>query len=519
MKFSSSLRLEADVLIIGGGLAGCWAAITAAQTGARVIVAEKGYCGTAGVAASAGPGHWFIPPDGTLRRDAIARRLETAQGLGDADWMETIIDRTFRTLPTIASHYRYTQDDNGKVRYHALRGPEYLRALRQKALDCGVTILDHSPALALLRHEDTSIAGATGVSLKSGHDQWIVRSGATILATGGCAFRSHLLGSANNTGDGLLMAADAGACFSGMEFSAFFTIVPANTTMARTMIYSFARYYDAAGHELERPPGSHDNSFLARALKKGQVFCDLSGVPEDIRRQLPQISPNVPITFQRLGIDPFSQKFPVSLVGEGTIRGVGGIRVMDRHSGCGVPGLYVAGDVASREPVAGAISGGGAVNAAWALSSGCIAAEAAVAYTRRQRRSLKEPVTLPEYEAIAGGSTAVEHAVQCEMLSPNKQYFRTASSLKQSSQALEDAWEHLSLGDVHQAGARARLRHQELKALTAVARWCTASALARKESRGLHYRCDAESVAMPAHILSGGLAKPWTRSVPAKVPS
>ena len=516
MRHSTARQLTTDVLIIGGGLAGCWAAITAAQAGAKVTIAEKGYCGTSGVAASAGPGHWFIPPEGTLRRDAIARRLETAQGLGDADWMETIIDRTFRTLPTIASHYRYTQDDNGKIRYHALRGPEYLRALRQKALESGVIILDHSPALKLLRHEDGSIAGATGISLKSGQDQWIIQSGATILATGGCAFRSHLLGSSNNTGDGLLMAAEAGASFSGMEFSAFFTIVPATTTMARTMIYSFARYYDATGRELERPASPHDNRFLAEALKTGPIFCDLSHVPNDIRSQLPQISPNVPMTFQRLGIDPFTQRFPISLVGEGTIRGVGGIRVKDRQAGCGISGLYVAGDVASREPVTGAISGGGAVNAAWALSSGCIAAESAVAYIRKQRHSPKKHIPYPEYETVTQDYKAVEKAVQDEMLSPHKQYFRTASSLKESSHALEDAWQYLSAVQVHNTDPRAQLRNHELKALTAVSRWCTASALARKESRGIHYRTDSKTVNTPTHILSGGIAKPWTRSVPVE---
>lgn len=517
MRHAPSLRLETDVLIIGGGLAGCWAAITAAQAGAKVVIAEKGYCGTSGVAASAGPGHWFIPPEGTLRRDAIARRLEMAEGLGDADWMETIIDRTFRTLPTIASHYRYTQDDNGKVRYHALRGPEYLRALRQKALDSGVIILDHSPAMKLLRHDDGSVAGATGVSLKSELDQWSIRAGATILATGGCAFRSHLLGSSNNTGDGLLMAAEAGACFSGMEFSAFFTIVPATTTMARTMIYSFARYYDVAGHELERPASPHNNHFLAEVLRTGPVFCDLSRVPDDIRSQLPQISPNVPLTFQRLGIDPFTQRFPISLVGEGTIRGVGGIRVTNRHAGCDVPGLYVAGDVASREPVTGAISGGGAVNAAWALSSGCIAAESAVAYTRKQRRSLKEPIIpSPEYETVTRDHKAVERAVQDEMLSPHKQYFRTAFSLEKSSQALEAAWQQLSGDTVQNTNARAQLRQHELKALAAASRWCTASALARKESRGIHYRTDSETAETPMHILSGGITNSWTRSVPVK---
>ena len=113
MKHCPPRQFKTDILIIGGGLAGCWAAITAAQAGAKVILAEKGYCGTSGVAASAGPGHWFIPPEGTLRRDAIARRLDMAQGLGDADWMEAPTDRPFRTLPTIASHLRYIQDDDG----------------------------------------------------------------------------------------------------------------------------------------------------------------------------------------------------------------------------------------------------------------------------------------------------------------------------------------------------------------------------------------------------------------------
>ena len=457
-----------------------------------------------------------MPPEGCLRRDAITRRLDMLPGLGDADWMEAIIDRTFRTRPTIASHYRYTQDDDGKIRYHALRGPEYLRALRQKALESGVTILDHSPALRLLRHEDGRIAGAAGVSLKAGPDQWMIQSGATILATGGCAFRSHLLGGSNNTGDGLLMAAEAGACFSGMEFSAFFTIVPATTTMARTMIYSFARYYDASGHELERPESPHDNRFLAAALKTGPIFCDLSRVPDDIRGQLPQISPNVPLTFQRLGIDPFTQKFPVSLVGEGTIRGVGGIRVTDRQAGCGIPGLYVAGDVASREPVTGAISGGGAVNAAWALSSGCIAAESAVAYARKQRHALKEHFPPPKSETITRDSKAVEQAVQNEMLSPHKQYFRTALSLEKSSQTLEAAWQQLSTDTVEDTEARAQLRQHELKALTAVSRWCTASALARKESRGTHYRDDSETADSSTHILRGGTTTPRSRSVPVK---
>ncbi|WP_204350408.1 FAD-binding protein, partial [Klebsiella pneumoniae] len=65
-----------------------------------------------------------------------------------------------------------------------------------------------------------------------------VVAGATILATGGTSFLSHLLGSRNNTGDGYLMAAEAGASLSGMEFTAVYTVAPKHSTMTRTMSYA-----------------------------------------------------------------------------------------------------------------------------------------------------------------------------------------------------------------------------------------------------------------------------------------
>ena len=44
--------LSADVLVIGGGLAGAWAALSAAEQGAGVVLVDKGYCGTSGVTAT-----------------------------------------------------------------------------------------------------------------------------------------------------------------------------------------------------------------------------------------------------------------------------------------------------------------------------------------------------------------------------------------------------------------------------------------------------------------------------------
>ena len=72
-----SVESDADVLVIGGGPAGTWAAISAAERGARVVLADKGFCGTSGATAAAGTGVWYVDPDPVLREAAMANR-ETA---------------------------------------------------------------------------------------------------------------------------------------------------------------------------------------------------------------------------------------------------------------------------------------------------------------------------------------------------------------------------------------------------------------------------------------------------------
>jgi len=59
----TGLELTTDVLVVGGGPAATWAALKAAQAGADVVLADKGYCGTSGATASAGTGVWYVPPE------------------------------------------------------------------------------------------------------------------------------------------------------------------------------------------------------------------------------------------------------------------------------------------------------------------------------------------------------------------------------------------------------------------------------------------------------------------------
>ncbi len=82
-------------------------------------------------------------------------------------------------------------------------------------------------------------------------------------------------------------------------------------------------------------------------------------------------SPTSSLPLDRLGIDlSFTERFPVTLRYEGTVRGVGGLSI-DPRGATGVPGLFAAGDAASRESLVGATSGGGGPNATWAIASGC----------------------------------------------------------------------------------------------------------------------------------------------------
>jgi len=105
--------LETDVLIIGGGMAAAWAGIGAAREGASVLIVDKGFMGTSGVTATAGPGHWWVPPDPGAREAAIEKRYQAGLGLADRAWMARAIDVTWRTLPTLTGYYPFQPGATG----------------------------------------------------------------------------------------------------------------------------------------------------------------------------------------------------------------------------------------------------------------------------------------------------------------------------------------------------------------------------------------------------------------------
>ncbi|MGF9713742.1 pyridine nucleotide-disulfide oxidoreductase, partial [Paenibacillus naphthalenovorans] len=61
---------------------------------------------------------------------------------------------------------------------------------------------------------------------------------------------------------------------------------------------------------------------------------------EDIKVAMRHAQPNFFLAFDRLGIDPFQERFPITLRFEGTVRGTGGINLIDESCATKVPGLY-----------------------------------------------------------------------------------------------------------------------------------------------------------------------------------
>lgn len=493
------IQLQADVLVIGGGPSGTWAAVTAAQGGARVVLVDKGYCGTSGATAPSGTGVWYVNPAEDEREQAMKSREALGGYLADRGWMKRVLDRTYTNTNQIAAWgYPFPTDGAGVSHRRSLQGPEYMKLMRRQVQKAGVRILDHSPALELLADEH-GVGGAVGINNQT-KESWRVDAAAVVIATGGCAFLSKALGTNVLTGDGYLMAAEAGADFSGMEFSTAYSLAPAFSPVTKSAFYTWATFYYEDGKVIEGAGSQRGRSIIAKTLLTQPVYACLDKADEELRKAMREAQPNFFLSFDRLGIDPFTQKFPITLRFEGTVRGTGGIRIVDESCATKVPGLYAAGDAATRELICGGFTGGGSHNAAWAMSSGYWSGEGAARYAQQQGAAassgrrvqlLSERTGIPTTASPREGavdSSEVVRAVQDEVFPYDRNWFRSGAGLEAGLARLNGVWDELKQGIGAGDGNVVRVR--EAAAMTATARWMFISALARTETRGMHRRED-----------------------------
>jgi len=502
-------EFETEVLVLGGGPAGAWAAVSAATAGARVALVDKSRCGASGPTACGTTSLWNIPP-GPARDDAVRRSYAHGGGLAEPEWMLRVLDETHRRAEQLVQWgYRFPGEGSGpNARGTSLRivldGGSYLRRMRRSLLEAGVRILDHHPALQLLVDRDGVVAGAVGVQLHNGFRPWTIGAGAVVVATGGCAFLSGGAGTDVDTGDGLLLAAEAGAELSGMEFSSAYGLAPVlpsprDAAFAPGLALHFATLYDESGAEIT----GHRSAAFAAIADGRRIYAALDDVPYPVRRWL-----------SRQGLVDRTRRVPLRAVLEGTVRGTGGLRIAGADCATTVAGLYSAGDVTTREPITGAVSGFGGQGGAWAIASGVWAGKGAVRFARG--RGLTGPVR----EVVGAGLNpvtridprAVVGLVQEHTLPLRRSYWRSAGSLRDSIAELDAMWPGAAF-DLGGFGVD-RLRARQAAALLAVARWTKYSALARTESRGMHRRTDHPGAAADwrVRLTSGGLDTVWVRS-------
>lgn len=483
-------QITTDVLVLGGGPAGAWAAWNAASQGAQVILADKGYLGTSGATAPGGTTLLVIPPVAELRDAAVESRLRAGGYLSENAWIHRVLDQVEQNLAQVEEWgYPFPKDQDGNPLRTHLHGPEYMKLMRRVVRKAGVKIWDQSPALELL-HDEHGVGGARGINRLTG-EAWEVRANAVVIATGGCAFLSKGLGCNVLTGEGLLMSAEAGADLSGMEFTRQYAPSFADGTVTRGRMLAWATLYDAAGNPLHR--GDRTFGSIPELMLKGPVYArlDLADTAEK-REFLRRAHPIFFMPLERAGIDPFQDKFPLTLRYEGTMRGTGGLRLTGTACETTVPGLYAAGDAASREKVTGAISGGGAYNASWAICSGSWAGRGAARHALAQsRRADSRQLRAAGRLGLTAGADAREPldakpliaAVQQEILPLRINYFRSEPVVAAALKRLDNLMPYLA--GRPPATVQGIVQSREAAAMLQAGRWIYTAALARKESRGL----------------------------------
>ncbi len=276
IKIGEETEVETDVLVLGGGIAGCWAAISAARSGAKVALLEKGDVKRSGCG---GPGcdHWCNVPANPLSRvDPDEWAIEMINALGDYSngiGIEIQCREDYDTLLEMEQMGGKIRDDKdeflgvegrdpetkfmfspryGKQAGYAphpdwqkpgfnppeernnvvirIWGSTFKPILKKECKKLGVQIFDRVMVTSLLNEngkQGARVVGATGLNSRTG-EFIVVKAKASIIAMAGFGQLWDVnmeqggysyMASRNQTGDGPVIAWRAGASLTSIEGS------------------------------------------------------------------------------------------------------------------------------------------------------------------------------------------------------------------------------------------------------------------------------------------------------------
>ena len=377
---------DADLVVVGSGVAGLTAALRAQAAGLRVVVLTKGsaadgstWWAQGGVAVVLAGEH--EPGDSVARHTADT--ITAGAGLCDPDMVATILAagpgavarlRQLGACFDRAEHGRLARTrEGGHTAFRVVHaggdatGAEVERALLAATRDRHITVLEQHHAVEVVRSDSGSVAGVAVLgppdgapAAASGPSLGILRAPAVLLATGGLG---QLYPATSNpevaTGDGLALALRAGAAVADIEFVQFHpTALYLGATAVsgrRPLVTEALRgegavLVDATGDRLMA--GVHPLADLAprdivaaaitsrmHATGTDHVFLDATHLDTDTFQTR---FPTVYAACRAVGVNPVVEPIPVAPAAHYLCGGI----VVDDHGRTGVPGLYAAGEVA-----------------------------------------------------------------------------------------------------------------------------------------------------------------------------
>jgi succinate dehydrogenase/fumarate reductase flavoprotein subunit len=224
--------VKADVLVIGTGIAGCFAALKALDNGAKVVMVNQGKSGFSGMSTGGTHRVRVVLPEDDIDL-AMSGTVRECEYMVDQDFLQEALPETneiFRELIDLGAEFR--RDEHGDIKWYwadtafpefkqrnAMWEPvgTYIHILKIKnaVVKRGVTVLDRI-MLADLLMADGAVRGAVGFDTRSG-DFYVFQANAVVVAAGG--FSGGGGGSwPSLSGDGIAMGVRVGAQLRGMEF-------------------------------------------------------------------------------------------------------------------------------------------------------------------------------------------------------------------------------------------------------------------------------------------------------------
>ena len=498
---------EADVLVIGGGMAGLFAAVKAHDAGAKVILVSKGGLGSSGSTPFA---KGIFSYDATTEKgsidDFVATVSRSALGTNNPVYTRQMAEQSLARVNDLKSWGFFDS-----VLYNS--------CFSQPMTERNIPVMERIVITHLIK-ENGRIAGAAGFSLDEEKVHFF-KAKSVILCTGAGGFKPNGFPICDLTHDGTIMAYKIGAKVTGKEWNDGHPGQAENPADCYTGWHGmFDRKPGTTGVEVHHdlgvdlnyiayksgnpvkmgPPGSGDSITIAGGPYVPEEFKhreskERRGPPPGGR---PDSGERDPKGGKEGGGPPGmgGTSVGVSSAGMAIHKSEGLVPINDKCEST-IPGLYAAGD-ALGSYMAGAIYTQVGSSLAGSAVQGAIAAEAAADYCQKvampqisamKMKTIQGEILAP-LKREAGYSPAwVTQILQGIMIPNFILYIKKENLLKAALAYIEELRDHhvpmLRASDLHEL----RLAH-ETENMILTAEMKLKASILRTESRCSHYRLD-----------------------------